>query len=403
MIRVRSRIQVALLVTALFAALTACDFFLDLDEVPLTQRDVSDDATVSDVSDTDTPDVTADDVTDVLPTPDVPDVEDDSDVIEDTADLDATEPDTHQPDTSVPDTSVPDSSVPDTSLPDTNVEDADSDAADVVEDIAEDVIEDVDTGPPAPVCPIDFGTYSGLCSLVNQDCTFNDACNLGFIPNEPLPVPRCNTPWGFLRKDATCTSSGATPEERCERGTMCASWPNPDGRGLRCSAYCLVSTNAGCTPDEYCVAHSVIRHVPDAGLCVRRCDPYEPNTCGTGRSCVADHQYRAPPTPQPHSCFAEFRCIAAGTPSSPDYMSTCARAAHHLVGNGCAQGLTCYPLPAIGDRCVKPCRSQQDCDAFMAGSTCETDPSNFGLSYCRPGPPPQPEPDAGFETDADAG
>ncbi|MFU8802297.1 MAG: hypothetical protein ACNA8W_00670 [Bradymonadaceae bacterium] len=355
---------------------SGCDFFFNLDDVPLVveSRDVTDAEDTIDVGPTDVDAHSPADAADVDATdePDVP--------VEEPDTRDVSDADTRGPDAELdaePDAEL--DATHDAELDATHdaeldaTPDAEPDAEpDAVPDAEPDAEPDADAGPPPVLCPTNFGDYSDdwACSVVDQDCS-TVGCNLHFETNPPTgpPIPECRGTPGPLEEGVTCEVSG----ERCQKGLMCTGWPAPDPRGQNCSAFCFMSTGRGCGPDSFCTLVPSVAHLGDIGLCTPRCDPSDADACGAGQACVADHAYPAA------TCFPEFRCLTSGTPASADYKSTCDRSELHKDGKGCSDGLTCYPT-GEGQRCVKPCKNNGDCGSL--GLSCSQPQGDFELRFC---------------------
>lgn len=261
---------------------------------------------------------------------------------------------------------------------------------DAAPDVIPDTREEPDTGPelieepdaldasdivePPLYCPFDYGNFQGVCDPVAESgCPQGGHCSLGFSGGIVVTCTGLTTA-GSLNEGDPC----AFPiEDNCQRGLYCLNWAGADGRHV-CSKFCFLSTNEGCSEDQFCTYH--FDSLDDVGFCVDRCDPYAPDACAEGSICAPDPNYIRS---TPWTCHPDFRCLRNDAPTEPiEYKSTCNIPTLHQ--NGCPEGQTCS-LTNSGQRCVMPCQADEDCTSLGEGFTCGEPESVFELRYCDQG------------------
>lgn len=258
-----------------------------------------------------------------------------------------------------------------------------SDAADVPD--PPDSGDLTDTGPPddagdvdvrdlpdapdmdAPsTCGIPHPIDATKCHPLEEGkCPENGLCNLAFVGTLQLSCLPRNTE-GTLGRDAPCT--GASD---CVEHLTCFNWSaptDPDPRGRVCSQFCVLETNEGCGPDEFCTGTASVPDVEGIGWCTPRCDPYDADSCAMDQTCSIDFNYPGA------TCEPEFRCVRlTGAKLEGEECGPGARVAE------CSHGLTCYE-PAVGDyQCVRPCQTDADCTS----GTCGAPAGPWSLKWCQ--------------------
>jgi hypothetical protein len=184
------------------------------------------------------------------------------------------------------------------------------------------------------------------CDLFEQDCLDGEKCiPRGFFSTECVPIPK-----EPLEEGEACTA--VSREDPCDVGQWCG--PTATGVGeSTCVRLCAGTfVDPVCPPDMICVFDddNVVAY------CAPPCDPFEPDACGEGLSCLPTR--------------LGLGCVQGGYAGGSD---------HCYQHDSCVGGLACHE--------VAGCCHSKCCAPFCDGAhPCE-------VGDCVPLDPPIPGPE----------
>jgi hypothetical protein len=183
------------------------------------------------------------------------------------------------------------------------------------------------------------------CDLVAQDCPGGGKCALVLLNGFDWR-PACVTP----EADSTAATgelcerpTGEVGYDTCAPGGFCALWglPTADPQTRQCFALCAADSDCG--PDAACAAVDLA--LPNAGVCMERCDLFDGDACQDGVHCAVVPNLRDDDGRLTAGCWATAATPAGGA-----------------CTGGCSDGLSCVRNPTTGeDVCQAPCDDDHPC------------------------------------------
>ncbi len=216
--------------------------------------------------------------------------------------------------------------------------------------------------PHGPQCP------GGRCTvLTTPDAGLISAC-----------APTIEQP---LQKGASCTLPHVVGGiDQCKRGLLCYS-PSREAVDGGCQQFCI--DDSGCADEEFCAAlyaaagFNLPAESPGGsgtttlfGLCVPRCSPLGPNTCGSGTNCepMGELKNQSPP---PNGMTCQQYDTADGSEGDP---GTTAQSCNQSLSLFCAIGAD------GGNACRTPCTDNAQCEGNDPSILCDKQESSIILS-----------------------